>query len=78
MSSLLDGAYSDRIQRIRAHLHCIIVEVYYCIIVEDRVHVLLNCKTGPGCSKLMKLLVNISLKFQTLISQICQYFLLKK
>ena len=34
--------------------------------------------TGPGCSKLMKSLVNLSLKFQTLISQICQYFLLKK
>ena len=42
-----------------------------------------NCYPGPGCSKLTtsKLttsLVNVSLKFQTLISQICQYFLLKK
>ena len=37
------------------------------------------CTTpGPGCSKLMTSLVNDSLKFQTLISQICQYFLLKK
>ena len=35
-------------------------------------------KSGPSCSKLTTLLVNISLKFQTLISQICQYFLLKK
>ena len=34
--------------------------------------------TGPGCSKLMTLLVNVSLKFQMLISQICQYFLSKK
>ena len=34
--------------------------------------------TGPGCSKLMMLLVNVSLKFQTLISQISRYFLLKK
>ena len=34
--------------------------------------------TGPGCSKLTTSLVNISLKFQTLISNICQYFLLKK
>ena len=34
--------------------------------------------TGPGCSKLTTSLVNVSLKFQTLISQICQYFLLKK
>ena len=34
--------------------------------------------TGPGCSKLTTSLVNASLKFQTLISEICQYFLLKK
>ena len=34
--------------------------------------------SGPGCSKLMTSLVNVSLKFQTLISRICQYFLLKK
>ena len=33
---------------------------------------------GPGCSKLTTSLVNVSLKFQTLISNICQYFLLKK
>ena len=34
--------------------------------------------TGPSCSKLTTSLVNISWKFQTLISKICQYFLLKK
>ena len=36
--------------------------------------------SGPRCSKLTMLLVNFLLKFQTLIhvSQICQYFLLKK
>ena len=34
--------------------------------------------SGPGCSKLTTSLVNVSLKFQTLISNICQYFLLKK
>ena len=34
--------------------------------------------SGPGCSKLTTSLVNVSLKFQMLISQICQYFLLKK
>ena len=34
--------------------------------------------SGPGCSKLITSLVNVSLKFQTLISQICQYLLLKK
>ena len=35
---------------------------------------------GLSCSKLTISLVNVSLKFQTLISQICgcQYFLLKK
>ena len=35
-------------------------------------------KSGPGCSKLTTSLVNVSLKFQTLISEICHYFLLKK
>ena len=35
-------------------------------------------KTGPGCSKLTTSLVNETLKFQTLIFQICQYFLLEK
>ena len=35
-------------------------------------------KSGPGCSKLTTSLVNISLNFLKLISQICQYFLLKK
>ena len=41
-------------------------------------HNTLNWVSGPGCSKLTTLLVNVSLKFQTLISRICQYFLLKK
>ena len=35
-------------------------------------------KSGPGCSKLTTSLVNVSLKFQMLIPEICQYFLLKK
>ena len=35
-------------------------------------------RSGLGCSKLTTSLVNISLKFQTLISEIFQYFLLKK
>ena len=34
-------------------------------------------QSGPGCSKPTTSLVNVSLKFQTLISQTCQYFLLK-
>ena len=33
---------------------------------------------GPSCSKLTMSLVNVSLNFQKLSSQICQYFLLKK
>ena len=33
---------------------------------------------GPGCSKLTTSLVNVSLKFQRLISQICQYFFVEK
>ena len=39
--------------------------------------ILLIWSPGPGCSKLMMPLVNVSLKFQMLISEICQYFLLK-
>ena len=37
-----------------------------------------NTQTGLSCSKLTTSLVNVSLKFQMLVSQICQYFLLKK
>ena len=33
---------------------------------------------GSSCSKLMTSLVKVSLKFRTLLSEICQYFLLKK
>ena len=35
-------------------------------------------QSGSGCSKLTMSLVNVLLKFQTLISEICQYFLMKK
>ena len=38
----------------------------------------LKALSWPSCSKLTTSLVNETLKFQTLISQICQYFLLKK
>ena len=31
-------------------------------------------RTGPSCSKLTTLLVNVSLKFQMYLSEICQYF----
>ena len=39
-------------------------------------HISLNI--GPGCSKLTMLLINISLKFQMLISEICQHFFVEK
>ena len=47
-------------------------------LTNDLVKATILRKTGPGCSKLTTSLVNVSLKFQTLISEICQYFLLKK
>ena len=37
-----------------------------------------SIQPGPGCSKLTMSLVNVSLKFQMLISEICQYVLLTK
>ena len=43
-----------------------------------RIVVQIQKTSGPGCSKLMTSLVNVSLKFLTLISEICQYFLSKK
>ena len=39
---------------------------------------LFDCSSGPGRSKITMLLVNVSLKFRTLISNICQYFFNKK
>ena len=36
------------------------------------------CLSGSSCLKLTTSLVNVSLNFQKLISQICQYFLLKR
>ena len=46
-------------------------EIEYCFISKA------DTRSGPGCSKLTTSLVNVSLKFQMLISEICQYFLLK-
>ena len=37
-----------------------------------------TARSGPGCSKVTVLFVNVLLKFQTLISNIRQYFLLNK
>ena len=49
-----------------------------CPIVLHFMRSLKGIQTGPSCSKLTTVLVNVSLKFQRLISNICQYFLLKK
>ena len=48
------------------------------VVLKDGVIKVKKKKPGPGCSKLTTSLVNQTLKFQTLISQMCQYFLLKK
>ena len=42
------------------------------------IHLKFGVISGLGCSKLTTSLVNEMLIFQTLISQICQYILLKK
>ena len=49
-----------------------------CLLHTRRMIGLMELCAGPGCSKLTTSLVNVLLKFQTLISQICQYFLSKK
>ena len=41
-------------------------------------HIKLAWNSGPGSSKLTTSLVNVSVKFQTLMCEIRQYFLLKK
>ena len=46
--------------------------------VIQRLCIKSNLRPGPSCSKLTTSLVNVSLKFQTLILQIHCYFLLKK
>ena len=48
------------------------------MIVNIGTGLLEDCLSGPGCSKLTTSLVNVSLNFQRLISQIGQYFLSKK
>ena len=56
----------------------------YIFIIKPGTKLACPCQTvlkeisGPGCSKLMGWLVNVPLKFQTLISNICEYFLLNK
>ena len=50
--------------------------VKQCILISHLPAKATFCKPGPGCSKLLTL-VNISLNFQKLISQICKYFFFK-
>ena len=45
------------------------------LINQCQIITFLILKSGPGCSKLTTSLVNVSLKFQTLITEIYQYFL---
>ena len=45
-----------------------------CKINSARLYIILRICSGPGCSKLTTSLVNVSLKFQTLISEIIQHF----
>ena len=46
--------------------------------LELRTLLCLCLSPRPGCSKLTMSLVNVSLKFQILISNICQYFFVEK
>ena len=52
--------------RIKKNYHRIILKLH------------VPCSSGPGCSKLTMSLVNVSLKFQMLLSEIHKYFLFKK
>ena len=57
----------------------IVTEVY---IIMDKfclhiLHAKETCLSGPGCSKLRASLVNVALKCQMLILEICQYFVRK-
>ena len=48
--------------------------VIQCVSVTAGMQFYYLCSSGPGCSKLTTSLVNVSLKFLTLISEMCQYF----
>ena len=56
------------------HLVLTTLQVWYCIDLAIRLGFDLSSNTGHGCSKLTTSLVNILLKFQTLMSNIRQYF----
>ena len=54
------------------------LETYYFLCYWFNEQIVHKKHAGPGCSKLTISLVNLSLKFQTLIPEKCQNFLLKK
>ena len=56
------------------------LQCIYCIECKltNSVVFIIYLNSGPGCSKLTTPLVNVSLKFQMSIWEICQYFLLEK
>ena len=53
-------------------LHCLMIGTF--ILDETKEKKI----SGPSCSKLTMSLVNASLRFQNVISNICQYFLLRE
>ena len=55
-----------------------LVELSTTLLLVQRCILKLSNSPGPGCSKLTMSLVKISLKFQMLISEICQYFFVEK
>ena len=57
---------------VQAHKPCSISHLF----AQKKIDIFLTQRlcSGPGCSKQTTSLVNETLKFQTLISQICQYF----
>ena len=66
--------------QISAHVYCADSLSYHLQFPEEKkmIHQLKPFMSGSSCSKLTTLLVNVSLKFIRLITEICQYFLLKK
>ena len=93
MAQLFKASLASRVQNLlglQIHIKSsVIIFAEFCRITAKVHHIfstkngsVLVCSTfetpGPGYSKLTTSLVNVSLKFQTLRSEISQYFLLKK
>ena len=50
------------------------IKITVCMLLKSLKGLGISPTSGSGCSKLTTSLLNVSLKFQTLISKICQYF----